>query len=67
VSYLHIFSSTALARIDVSSRIEGMDTIVMLPGASARREGLIIAETKDHETKPELSRIIHAANSSHPK
>jgi hypothetical protein len=44
VSYLPIFSSTALSRIDVSSRIEGMDTIVMLPGASARREELVIAE-----------------------
>ena len=46
MSYLHIVSSTALSRIDVSSRIEGMDTIVMLPGASARREGLVIAETE---------------------
>ena len=42
---------------DVANLYEEAYRLVLFLGALA----------KDHETKPERSRMIHAANSSHPK
>jgi transposase len=55
------WSGEKLAQVAVEQQI----VAAISPGTV--RRWLRADKSKDHETKPERSRMIHAANSSHPK